>query len=132
MFPALETVTHPLHIVLDAPGNDEGTNEGGNYTCQIVVSWTTQGDSSSSTPVPDTDEESLSLIKSFASAWAEPFRSLILNIPPGTTTQRLNLTDWPPPRDLRTSGNVALVGDALHPMAMCKPCLPCSSHIEAN
>ena len=28
------------------------------------------------------------------------------------------LSDWPPPKDLRTKGSVALVGDAMHSMVM--------------
>lgn len=107
--------------ILDAPGNDNEPNKSRIYSCQVIVSWPVrEGFFGSPSPitVPETDEGCISLIKTFASTWSEPFRSLILNIPPGTETKRLNLSDWPPPRGLRTSGSVALVGDAMHPMAM--------------
>jgi len=108
----------------------------GQCTCHVVVSWPARkGFFGSPSPiaVPETDEGSLALIKKFASTWAEPFRSLVLGIPPGTETKRLNLFDWPPPRGLRTSGSVALVGDAMHPMAMCEffsPSLTYTLHQE--
>ncbi|ESA43495.1 hypothetical protein NCU03470 [Neurospora crassa OR74A] len=35
-----------------------------------------------------------------------------------TEVKRLDLTDWAPPKGLRSRGRMALVGDALHPMAM--------------
>ncbi|KAK3490273.1 uncharacterized protein B0T23DRAFT_320116 [Neurospora hispaniola] len=47
-----------------------------------------------------------------------PFKSLVYNAPAGTEVKRLDLTDWAPPKGLRSRGRVALVGDALHPMAM--------------
>lgn len=108
------------NTALDAPGNN---NNGGHYTCHLVVSWPVRDgffDSPTPITVPETNQGRISLIKQFASTWAEPFRSLALNIPPETEAKHLNLSDWPPPRGLRTSGSVALVGDALHPMAMCK------------
>lgn len=110
------------HIVLDAPGNNSSNNNG-NYSCQVVVSWPIREGffgSAEPIPVPETDEGRIALMKRFASTWAEPFRSLVLNIPPETQTKHLNLSDWPPPADLRTTGPVALIGDTLHPMAMCK------------
>jgi len=62
----------------------------------------------------------VALIKKFANTWAEPFRSLAQRIPDETEVKCLQLADWPPPRGLRTQGSVALVGDAMHPMVMCK------------
>jgi hypothetical protein len=125
--PFLGSHPHQLHAVLNAPGNGDDTNNNAKYTCQIVVSWPVREgffDSPSPVAVPETDEGSISLIKRFASTWAEPFRSLILSIPSQTETKRLSLSDWPPPRGLRTFGSVALVGDALHPMAMCEHISP--------
>ncbi|KAH8902430.1 FAD/NAD(P)-binding domain-containing protein [Coniochaeta sp. PMI_546] len=109
--------------VLDAPSNDgdNSNSDQGTYSCQVIVSWPVRGGffgSPSPIPVPDTDEGCLLLMKRFASTWADPFRSLILSIPAETEIKRLNLSDWPPPSNLRTSGSVALIGDALHPMAM--------------
>lgn len=69
---------------------------------------------------PERPEGRIALIKRFAETWAEPFRSLALGIPADTEAKSLELYDWPPPQGLRTTGLVALAGDALHPMAMCK------------
>lgn len=55
----------------------------------------------------------------FAKSWSEPFRSLVLEIPDETEVKSLLLQDWPPPKPVRGSGRVALLGDAFHPMVMC-------------
>jgi hypothetical protein len=90
----------------------------------MVVSWPVrEGFFNRAAPilVPETDEAGIELIKTFAETWAEPFRTLARRIPSDTEVKSLELYDWPPPKGLRTTGHVALVGDALHPMAMCKP-----------
>lgn len=89
----------------------------------MVVSWPVRGgffNQTSPIAFPDTNEGCIELIKKFAGTWAEPFRSLVQSIPADTEVKCLELSDWPPPKDLRTTGHVALVGDAFHPMAMCK------------
>ncbi|KAK3994257.1 FAD/NAD(P)-binding domain-containing protein [Cladorrhinum sp. PSN332] len=107
---------------LDAPGNQPPSNKtGGKYTTQLAVSWPVRaGFFSSPTPIPfpSTNSDRVALIKSFASTWADPFKSLALAIPPATEIKCLELSDWPPPKNLRTKGSVALVGDAMHPMVM--------------
>lgn len=116
---------NPTHAVLDAPGNSPERNNG-NYTCQIVVSWPVRdGFFSQASPIafPDTDEGGIELVKKFAETWADPFRSLARRIDPrDAEVKYLELSDWPPPKGLRTTGHVALVGDAFHPMTMCKWC----------
>lgn len=89
----------------------------------MVFSWPIrEGFFNEAAPIacPETPEGRIALMKRFAETWAEPFRSLALSIPAGTEVKSLELYDWPPPKDLRTTGHVALAGDALHPMAMCK------------
>ncbi|KAL2189213.1 FAD/NAD(P)-binding domain-containing protein [Thermothelomyces heterothallicus CBS 203.75] len=106
--------------VLDAPGNASEGN-GGKYTYQMVFSWPVRdGFFNQPAPIefPETNEGRIELIKKFAKTWADPFRSLALSIPSDTEVKSLELYDWPPPKGLRTTGNVALVGDALHPMVM--------------
>ncbi|AEO57277.1 hypothetical protein MYCTH_2314986 [Thermothelomyces thermophilus ATCC 42464] len=106
--------------VLDAPGNAPEGN-GGKYTYQMVFSWPVRdGFFNQPAPIefPETNEGRVELIKKFAKTWADPFRSLALSIPSDTEVKSLELYDWPPPKGLRTTGNVALVGDALHPMVM--------------
>jgi hypothetical protein len=112
--------------VLDAPRKDgSNTSDKGNepYTCQVVVSWPLRDGFfgfPSPVAVPETNEDRLLWIKKLASTWAEPFRSLLTRVPPSTESKTVKLTDWAPPKGLRTSGHIALLGDALHPMAMCK------------
>ncbi|KAG7290104.1 hypothetical protein NEMBOFW57_000099 [Staphylotrichum longicolle] len=106
--------------VLDAPSNTPEGN-GGKYSCQMVVSWPIRdGFFNQTAPIvfPETSAGGIALIKKFADTWAEPFRSLAHSIPSDTDVKYLELYDWPPPKGLRTTGHVALVGDALHPMAM--------------
>ncbi|SPQ26252.1 57e1c60d-fe88-4d64-b93a-0dd28c76ff4e [Thermothielavioides terrestris] len=106
--------------ILDAPGNSPEGN-GGKYTCQLVVSWPIRDgffNHRSPIPFPETDAGGIELMKKFADTWAEPFRTLAHRIPDDTPVKYLTLHDWPPPKGLRTTGHVALVGDALHPMAM--------------
>lgn len=108
--------------VLDAPGNNPPDGNNGKYTCQMAISWPIRpGFFGQASPLsfPDTSAGGIALIKQFAATWAEPFRSLAHSIPDDTDVKFLELYDWPPPKGLRTAGHVALVGDALHPMAMC-------------
>lgn len=89
----------------------------------MVFSWPVrEGFFNQPAPIefPETNEGRVELIKKFAKTWADPFRSLALSITSETEIKPLELYDWPPPKGLRTTGNVALVGDALHPMVMCK------------
>ncbi|CCC13924.1 hypothetical protein SMACR_08433 [Sordaria macrospora] len=106
--------------VLDAPGNspNKGTDK---YTVQVVVSWPIRSGvlgQSSPIPVPESNDERLGLLKTFAALWSEPFKSLVCNAPGDTEVKRLDLADWAPPKGLRSAGRVTFVGDALHPMAM--------------
>jgi hypothetical protein len=89
----------------------------------MVVSWPIRdGFFNQTSPLlfPDTNQGQVELIKRFADTWAEPFRSLAHSIPGDTEVKCLELSDWPPPKGLRTTGHVALVGDAMHAMAMCE------------
>lgn len=111
-----------LHItVLDAPHKD--TESSGKYSCQMVFSWPIRSgffNEPSPISIPPTNASRIHLIKSFAETWAEPFRSLVLDIPESTDVKLLELHDWPPPNDFQGTGRVVLVGDSFHPMAMCK------------
>jgi hypothetical protein len=96
----------------------------------MVVSWPIRDgffDQTSPIVFPETSSGGIELIKKFADTWAEPFRTLAHGIPSDTDVKFLELYDWPPPKGLRTTGHVALVGDALHPMAMCKSSHPVTS-----
>lgn len=113
--------------MLDAPGNHpiSSVNHGDTYTCQTVVSWPLRAEffgSESTIPSPTTNKERLDLIRSFAETWAEPFRSLVLDIPEETEIKPVELTDWAPPltAEFLPDCPVTLLGDAFHPMAMCE------------
>ncbi|KAK4210199.1 hypothetical protein QBC37DRAFT_475158 [Rhypophila decipiens] len=119
---ASENDTYVYFSMLDAPGSN--ANQDGKYTCQIVVSWPLRSGFFGTEAIINclsTNEERLGLIQRFAQTWAEPFRSLALDIPPGTEVKPVDLHDWPPPL-VSTSrikaSNVTLMGDAFHPMAM--------------
>jgi hypothetical protein len=120
--PLVLTFANPsVPPVVDTPRNKSCINDDV-CTCQVIVSWPIREgrDSLFSTINTETNQCRISLLKRFALMWAEPFRSLVLNMPKLTKTTRITLSDWPPPPGLRTSGSVALVGDALHAMAMCR------------
>lgn len=70
--------------------------------------------------IPASNAERLELVNEMASTWAEPFRSLVTNLPAGTELTGLVLNDWLPPLDFQTSGRCTLMGDALHMMSMCE------------
>ncbi|KAL2017778.1 hypothetical protein VTK56DRAFT_1696 [Thermocarpiscus australiensis] len=117
---ASENDSYVYFSMLDAPGNTAEGN-GGRYTCQVVVSWPIRdGFFNQASPIafPDANEGGIELIKKFADTWTEPFRSLVRSIPDTTEAKYLELYDWPPPKGLRTTGPVTLIGDAMHPMAM--------------
>jgi hypothetical protein len=107
--------------VLDAPRTE--SNDTDLYVGQICISWPFRPDFfGEEEPIefPATNEERLHLTRRFAQTWAEPFRSLILDLADDTEVKTLDLADWPPPKSLRGSGPVVLMGDSMHQMAMCK------------
>jgi hypothetical protein len=107
--------------VLDAPGNDsDGAHM---YVLQMCVSWPYRaGFFGRDTPIeiPETVEEQRNLIHDFAKTWAEPWGTLALGVSVDSDVKGLKIQDLPPPADFQTTGRAALMGDALHAMAMCK------------
>lgn len=110
--------------VLDSPGNHPpGSQADPRYVVQVVITWPFRAgflNKPSETPFPSTWEDSVELIRQFAESWAEPFHSLANSICPSFEIKHLQLYDWLPPKEVHGTGNIALVGDALHLMAMCK------------
>ncbi|KAF9871852.1 FAD binding domain-containing protein [Colletotrichum karsti] len=105
--------------MLDAPDNNEESK--GKYSCQMCISWPDRPGflgKPEPTEFPPTNDGRLSLIRSFAEGWSEPFRSLALGIPTDTDVKHLDLFDYPPPKGLRSTGKAVLMGDAFHAMAM--------------
>jgi len=107
--------------LLETP--DDPGNESGKYIVQLVVSWPlVEGFLGRSivTTVPDTNKARLALIRDIAQTWVDPFRQIALELPEDTEVKPILLDDWPPPRGFHTTGRIVLMGDAMHPMAMCK------------
>lgn len=113
--------------MLDAPSNKNDDESPNMYSCQMCISWPDRPGflgEPEPTDFPPTNDGKLRLIRSFAERWAEPFRSLALGLPPETDVKQLELFDYAPPKGLRSSGRVVLMGDAFHAMAMCKSDFP--------
>jgi 2-polyprenyl-6-methoxyphenol hydroxylase-like FAD-dependent oxidoreductase len=112
---------------LDVPG-DVGTPESGNsdealVKCQVMTSWPyRKGFFGRSNPsdVPNTDFGQLIWMKSLSAEWAEPFRSIVQDIPEDAEIKPVTLEDWVPQRSSISAfgGRVVLTGDAQHSMVM--------------
>ena len=108
--------------VLDAPGNNTDSLSD-SYTVQICISWPYREgflNQPLALETPKSNPERHELLRTLAKTYAEPFRTLIESIPQDTEVKHIDLHDWAPPRGLRSTGRVVLMGDALHQMAMCK------------
>ncbi|KAK0625972.1 hypothetical protein B0T14DRAFT_561924 [Immersiella caudata] len=115
--------TYAYFSILNSPGNHPSSNTQADpgYILQIVISWPLRSGFLSKpdlVPLPASKQDSLELIKIFAASWAEPFQSLAMNISPDSEIKSLELYDWLPPKEVPSLGNIALVGDAFHPMSM--------------
>lgn len=99
-----------------------GSAEAGNpyYEVQLHISWLVKGPEEH---VPETNAERLSKIKSLAPAgtgFEKTLRDTIDNIPEDTEVVDITLADWPTVPWNGLDGRVTLLGDAAHPMTMCK------------
>ncbi|KAK0386553.1 hypothetical protein NLU13_6388 [Sarocladium strictum] len=95
--------------------------------CQILVSWPFRsGFMGRDEPleIPPRGPERVKLMKTISSSWADPFRSIVENIPEDAEIKSIHLEDWVPPPmerwDAEAPGphRVILVGDAAHAMTM--------------
>ncbi|KAI9882090.1 MAG: hypothetical protein M1823_006166, partial [Watsoniomyces obsoletus] len=117
---------------LDTPSSrKDGKDE---YTCQILTSWPYRaGFLGEKDPIeiPATNIERIQFMKRLAKGWAEPFRSVVLDIPEDADAKVISLEDWPPPKVSNGDGKkavkkgwdhfqgkVTLAGDAGHAMVM--------------
>ena len=107
---------------LNTPSDpNSGEGEDDKYYCQIMTSWPYRsGFKGDRTPieVPETKAEQLAWMKSLAKDWKEPFRSIVLHIPPESEVMPIHLADWLPRRTTAFDGRVVLLGDAAHAMVM--------------
>ena len=99
----------------------EGHDGRDDYYCQIMTSWPYRAGflgSTAPTEMPDTREEQLKLMKSFAKNWAEPCRSIVSDIPSDAAVMPIHLADYIPRRTTHHGSRVVLLGDAAHAMVM--------------
>jgi 2-polyprenyl-6-methoxyphenol hydroxylase-like FAD-dependent oxidoreductase len=95
--------------------------ESDTYKCQVIIpypyreNWLGRVDP---TECPNTKTGQSFFMKTLSDSWAEPFRSLVQNIPKDTDIRPVELADWLPRPSTRFGGRVVLVGDAAATMVM--------------
>ena len=90
------------------------------YEAQLNVSWLVKGPEDN---VPETNAGRLAKIKSLATAgtgFEKTLRETVEDIPEDTEVLDITLADWPTVPWHGFDGRVTLLGDAAHPMTMCK------------
>ncbi|RAQ58697.1 FAD binding domain protein [Aspergillus flavus] len=108
-----DTNVYLFFSFLDTPNNFSDSTD--KYHCQLIVSWA----DSKGIDVPKSNAERLALMKSLTTNWADPFRSLIHQIPDETEVVSIRVADWIfSPRRQRGHPRVVLVGDSAHTMTM--------------
>lgn len=103
-------------VVLETPHTSPAQTD---YLCQIVISWP----EAKGLAIPASNEDRVAVMKQLAADWAEPFRSLVQNIPPDAQVTSINVEDWLPSNsncNARGHGRMVLMGDAAHTMTMCE------------
>lgn len=102
-------------LVLDTPNNFVESSKD-KYECQIILSWADSKDIA----VPSDNGERIALMKSLASDWAEPFRTLVHRLSEDTEARSIRIADWMfRPLQNRSHPRVVLMGDSAHTMTMC-------------
>lgn len=98
---------------LDTPNNfDESSRD--RYHCQIIVSW---ADSKGIT-VPTSNPGRVTLMKRLTDNWAEPFRSLVHNLPEDIEARSIRIEDWLFRPGQKHMSRCVLLGDSAHTMTM--------------
>ncbi|KAJ5563811.1 hypothetical protein N7513_000053 [Penicillium frequentans] len=99
---------------LDTPSNFQDSSRD-EYLCQVIVSWADQ----KGIALPSENTDRIALMKQLTDNWAEPFRSLVHNLPENTEPRSIRIEDWifrPGQRDGHP--RAILIGDAAHTMTM--------------
>lgn len=95
--------------------------EDDSYKCQVITSWPYREnwlERVDPTECPNTKTGQMFLMKNLSESWAEPFRSLVQDMPKDTEIRPIELADWLPRPSAGFEGRVTLVGDAAHTMVM--------------
>ncbi|KAJ5370090.1 FAD-dependent monooxygenase [Penicillium cataractarum] len=99
---------------LDTPNNfDESSKD--RYHVQIIVSWADEKE----IEVPEDNADRISLMKTLADNWAEPFRALVKKLPDDTEARSIRIEDWIfSPSRTHIHPRAVLMGDSAHTMTM--------------
>ncbi|PLB52389.1 FAD binding domain protein [Aspergillus steynii IBT 23096] len=97
---------------LDSPFNFDDSPDG--YLCQVVVSWSNDR----GVDIPTGTTERIALMKSLTEDWAEPFRSLVHDLPDDADVVPINIEDWMQKQGTNEQPRAVLLGDSAHSMTM--------------
>ncbi|MCJ1251677.1 hypothetical protein MMC30_008912 [Trapelia coarctata] len=89
--------------------------------CQVIMSWPYRAgflDNHTPTDIPPANAERLALMKLLAASWAEPFRSIVQDIPNDAEAKAIKVEDWVPEQGVQGNGRITMMGDAAHLMTM--------------
>ncbi|KAI1098461.1 FAD/NAD(P)-binding domain-containing protein [Jackrogersella minutella] len=86
------------------------------YDAQVIVSWVVKDPISDA--IPETNNSRVEMMKRRASNFAEPLRSIVVDIPTDVDTTAIKLADFPCREWDNRGGRVTLAGDSAHAMTM--------------
>ncbi|KAH6649186.1 hypothetical protein BKA67DRAFT_521779 [Truncatella angustata] len=87
------------------------------FDCLVIISWVVRDPVADA--IPKTNPERIAMMKARAKEFAEPLRSIVMDIPDDTDhTTPLRLGDFPCRDWDNRNGRVTLAGDAAHAMTM--------------
>ncbi|KAI1411630.1 hypothetical protein F5Y13DRAFT_191245 [Hypoxylon sp. FL1857] len=87
------------------------------YDAQVIISWIVKDPVSDD--IPETNRARIGMMKQRASSFAEPLRSIVMDIPDDLNfTTAIKLADYPSRKWDNQGGHVTLAGDSAHAMTM--------------
>ncbi|OTA89349.1 hypothetical protein M434DRAFT_398589 [Hypoxylon sp. CO27-5] len=102
---------YSVHDTFEEP---DGKNS---YDAQVIISWIVKDILCDD--IPETDRGRIEMMKRRASSFAEPLRSIVMDIPDDLNfTTAIKLADYPTQRWNNRNGRVTLAGDSAHAMTM--------------
>ncbi|KAI0381231.1 FAD/NAD(P)-binding domain-containing protein [Hypomontagnella monticulosa] len=87
------------------------------FDAQVIVSWVVKDPVADA--IPETHKERIQMMKNRASSYAEPLRSIVMDIPDDLNyTTAFSLGDYPCREWDNRGGRITLAGDSAHAMTM--------------
>ncbi|KAI1385133.1 FAD/NAD(P)-binding domain-containing protein [Hypoxylon trugodes] len=87
------------------------------FDAQVIISWMVKDPIADD--IPESNKARIEIMKKRASTYAEPLRSIVMDIPDDLdSTTPLKLADYPPRRWNNKDGRLTLAGDSAHAMTM--------------